>query len=73
MLEFVRMSDLLRIPDDKRAYSGRISLFEAPERPLSFWIIVAIAIGLNVWFDYYHPSAIPIGIIIAIIFVARSH
>jgi hypothetical protein len=42
MLELVRMSDPLSIPDDKRAGTDRVSLFNAPERPLSFWTIVAI-------------------------------
>jgi hypothetical protein len=73
MLELVRMSDPLSIPHDKRAGTGRLSLFDARDRPLSFWIIVSVIIGLNVWFDYYHPLGILFDIIIVIILGFRSY
>ena len=62
------MSDPLSIPDDKRA-GGRVSLFEKPERPWSFWILIAIIIGLNGWFDYYHPRGLLLDIILVIALV----
>lgn len=65
MLELARMSDPLSIPDDKRA-DGRVSLFEKPERPRSFWILIALIVGLNGWFDYYHPQAAVFGVVFLI-------
>ena len=65
MLEWATMSDPLSIPDDKRA-GGRVGLFEKPERPWSFWILIAIIIGLNGWFDYYHSQALLLDIILVI-------
>jgi hypothetical protein len=67
------MNDPLSIPDDKRAGTGPVSLFDVRERPLSFWIIVAVIIGLNVWFDYYHPLGILFDVIIVIILAVRSY
>jgi hypothetical protein len=63
------MNDPLSIPDDKRAGSGRVSLFDPPERPWSFWIIISIIVGLNGWFDYYHPQAVLFDIIFVIALV----
>jgi hypothetical protein len=72
MLESCVMSDPLSIPDDKRAGSGRVSLFDTPERSWPFWIIVVVAVVLNGWFDYYHPLGILFDIIIVIIWVAKA-
>lgn len=66
------MEDPLRIPDDKREGGGLSSLFERPERGWSFWIIVAVVVALNCWFDYYHPLGILFDIIIVIIWAVKS-
>jgi hypothetical protein len=66
MLELARMSDPLSIPDDKRA-DGRISLFDPPGRRWPLWIIIAIIVGLNLWFDYYHPLGRLFDIIVVVI------
>ncbi len=74
MVESPEMSDPLSIPDDKRAGSGRISLFERPDRPhrgWSFWIVVVVLVALNCWYDYYHPPAILLDIIIIIVLAVR--
>jgi hypothetical protein len=55
-------SDPLSIPDDKRAGSGRVRLFDTPERSWFLWIIVPV---VAIWFDYYHPQ----GVLFDIIFV----
>jgi len=73
MLEFRSMSDPLSIPDDKRAGSGHISLFDwPPEHPWSFWVVVAVLVALNGWLDYYHPLGILFDIIIVIIWAVKS-
>jgi len=46
------MSDPLSIPDDKRAGSGRVSLFDTPDRSWFAWGIVVTVVILNVWYDY---------------------
>jgi len=59
MLEFRAMSDPLSIPNDKRAGTAQRRLSDARrEHPRSFWIIVAVIVVLNGWFDYYHPRGI---------------
>ena len=63
-----RMSDPLSFPYNKRA-GGRVSLFDRSERPWTFWTMVAILIGLNGWFDYYHPLGLLFDIIIVIALV----
>ena len=52
MLELRPMSDPLSIPDDKRAGSGRVSLFDTPDRSWFAWGIVVTVVILNVWYDY---------------------
>jgi hypothetical protein len=66
------MSDPLSIPDEKRAGSGHTSLFDRPERPWSFWILVVVVVVLNGWFDYYHPLGILFDVIVVVIWAAKS-
>ena len=72
MLESHSMSDPLSIPDEKRAGSGHTSLFDRPERPWSFWVIVVVVVVLNGWFDYYHPLGILFDVIVVVIWAAKS-
>ena len=66
------MSDPLTIPDDKRA-DGHVSLFDPPsKRHWSSWIFLAVLLGLNVWFDYYHfPLGILLDIIVLVVILAK--
>jgi hypothetical protein len=75
MLEFRPMSDPLSIPDDKRAGTARRRrLSDARrEQPWSFWIIVAVIVVLNGWFDYYHPRGILFDVIFLMIWAAKSN
>jgi hypothetical protein len=74
MLESRRMSEPLRIPDDKRAGSGRGSLFDTPrEHPWSFWTIVIVIVVLNGWYDYYHPRGILFDIVLIVIWAVSAH
>ncbi len=45
MVESPEMSDPLSIPDDKRAGSGRVSLFDGPERSWLVWVVVVMFNG----------------------------
>jgi hypothetical protein len=71
MLDFGQMGDPLRIPDDKRGSGGLASLFESPDRGWSFWIIVAVLVGVNCWFDYHHPTRILFDVLILIIWLSK--
>lgn len=64
-------SDPLSIPDDKRAGSGRVRLFDRPKRSWFRWIIGTVFVTLMVWFDCYHPPGLLFDIIlvIALVFV----
>ena len=72
MLELRPMSDPLSIPDDKRAGSGRVSLFDTPDRSWLVWTILVVAVILNVWYDYHHPLGILFDIAILITWAVRS-
>jgi len=67
----IPMGDPLSIPDDKRAGSGRVSLFDTPERPW-FVVFVVIALILNGWFDYYHHFGFLLDIFFIIVWVVKS-
>lgn len=67
MLELLPVSDILSIPDDKRA--GRFNLFDKPGRSWFDWCIFLVVLVLNGWFDYYHPLGILLDIIFVIVFV----
>jgi hypothetical protein len=41
------------------------------ERNRGFWWIVAVLVGLNLWFDYYHPLGFLFDIIILIVVIAK--
>jgi hypothetical protein len=66
------VSDPLSIRDNKRGSGVLSGLFESPDRGWSFWIIVALLVALNCWFDYYHPTGILFDIFILIIWAVRS-
>ncbi len=42
------------------------------EHPSVLWVLVPL-VALNVWFDYYHPSAILLDIIIVLVLFFRYH
>jgi hypothetical protein len=39
------------------------------ERSPGVWVIIAGAVLLNVWYDYYHPLGIIFDVIIGIVFL----
>jgi hypothetical protein len=72
MLEFGAMDDPLRIPDDKRGSGGLASFFEWPDLGWGALTAFVVLIALNCWFDYYHPRAILIDIILVAIWAVKS-
>lgn len=62
-------SELLKIPDDKRAGTSRVRLFDKPERSRLPWVLVPLVVVLNGWFDYYHPRGFLFDIIYVIALV----
>jgi hypothetical protein len=62
-------SDPLSIPNEKRAGSGRVRLFDRPDRSWFRWVIGTVFVVLMVWFDYYHPPGILFDIILVIALV----
>ena len=45
-------------------------------RSPAFWVIVGLAILLNVWFDYYHPIGfmfvVVVGVVLLIWYLSKS-
>jgi hypothetical protein len=53
----------------RRAGSGRVRLFDRPDRSWFRWVIGTVFVVLMVWFDYYHPPGILFDIILVIALV----
>jgi len=45
-----------------------------PPRKISAlaWLILAVALGLNFWFDYYHPLGWFFDVVILVVFAVRA-
>ena len=41
------------------------------ERSLALWWIVAVIVGLNLWFDYHHPLWIFVDAVIGIVLIVK--
>lgn len=66
------MNDSLSIPDDKRAGSGRVSLFDTPDYSWLAWGIGVAVVILNGWYDFHHPLWILFDIVIVATWAVRS-
>jgi hypothetical protein len=38
---------------------------------LSLWVIVALVLGLNFWFDYYHPLGLIFDLLVGVVLLFR--
>ena len=48
---------------------GASSRFD--KSPAFWWIVVAVIVGLNLWYDYYHPGWLILDAIILIVVIVK--
>ena len=41
-------------------------------RPRSFWAFVLVILGLNIWWDFYHPLGILLDVVLLTYFLCRA-
>jgi hypothetical protein len=40
-------------------------------RSPAFWVICAVLVLLNIWYDYYHPIGIMFDVVLALVLLVR--